>query len=113
MVSFEGFAEALVLAKKQQVDLEPLLSLINQSMVRSGVVDYKAPFILSRDFSANFPMRLMHKDIHLMLEAAKQNGVKLPGLETVDKVYEDSSKEGHSELDYAATLMTLEKAAGC
>ena len=111
-MTFEGFAEALVLAKKQQVDLEPLLSLINQSMVRSGVVDYKAPFVLSRDFSANFPMRLMHKDIHLMLEAAKQNGVKLPGLETVDKVYEDSRREVHSELDYAATLMTLEKAAG-
>lgn len=111
-MTFEGFAEALVLAKKQQVDLEPLLSLINQSMVRSGVVDYKAPFVLSRDFSANFPMRLMHKDIHLMLEAARQNGVKLPGLETVDKVYEDSTKQGHSELDYAATLMTLEKAAG-
>jgi 3-hydroxyisobutyrate dehydrogenase-like beta-hydroxyacid dehydrogenase len=111
-LTFEGFAEALVLAKKQGVDLQPLMSLINQSMVRSGVVDYKAPFVLSRDFSANFPMRLMHKDIHLMLEAARQNGVKLPGLETVDKVYEDSTREGHSDLDYAATLMTLEKAAG-
>ena len=111
-LTFEGFAEALVLAKKQGVDLEPLMSLINQSMVRSGVVDYKAPFVLSRDFSANFPMRLMHKDIHLMLDAAKQNGVKLPGLETVDKVYEDSIREGRSELDYAATLMTLERAAG-
>jgi 3-hydroxyisobutyrate dehydrogenase-like beta-hydroxyacid dehydrogenase len=111
-LTFEGFAEALVLAKKQGVDLQPLMTLINQSMVRSGVVDYKAPFVLSRDFSANFPMRLMHKDIHLMLEAARQNGVKLPGLETVDKVYEDSTREGHSDLDYAATLMTLEKAAG-
>jgi 3-hydroxyisobutyrate dehydrogenase-like beta-hydroxyacid dehydrogenase len=111
-LTFEGFAEALVLAKKQGVDLQPLMSLINQSMVRSGVVDYKAPFVLSRDFTANFPMRLMHKDIHLMLEAAHQNGVKLPGLETVDKVYESSTREGHSELDYAATLMTLEKAAG-
>jgi 3-hydroxyisobutyrate dehydrogenase/2-hydroxy-3-oxopropionate reductase len=111
-LTFEGFAEALVLAKKQGVDLQPLMSLINQSMVRSGVVDYKAPFVLSRDFTANFPMRLMHKDIHLMLEAAHQNGVKLPGLETVDKVYESSKREGNSELDYAATLMTLEKAAG-
>jgi 3-hydroxyisobutyrate dehydrogenase/2-hydroxy-3-oxopropionate reductase len=111
-LTFEGFAEALVLAEKQHVDLEPLLSLINQSMVRSGVVDYKAPFVLARDFSANFPMRLMHKDIHLMLEAARDNGVKLPGLETVDRVYESAIKDGHADLDYAATLMTLEKSAG-
>jgi 3-hydroxyisobutyrate dehydrogenase-like beta-hydroxyacid dehydrogenase len=111
-LTFEGFAEALVLAKKQGVNLEPLMSLINQSMVRSGVVDYKAPFVLSRDFTANFPMRLMHKDIHLMLEAAQQNGVKLPGLETVDRVYQTSRGEGNSELDYAATITTLEKASG-
>ena len=111
-LTYEGFAEALVLAKKQNVDLEPLLSLINQSMVRSGVVDYKAPFVLKRDFSANFPMKLMHKDIHLMLEAARQNGVKLPGLETVERVYESSVKEGKADLDYAATLTTLEKTAG-
>ncbi len=111
-LTFEGFAEALVLAKKQGVNLEPLMSLISQSMVRSGVVDYKAPFVLSRDFTANFPMKLMHKDINLMLEAARQNGVKLPALETVDKVYERSRAEGQSDLDYAATLVTLEKAAG-
>ena len=100
------------MAKKQGVEVKPLMSLINQSMVRSGVVDYKAPFVMARDFSANFPMRLMHKDIRLMLEAARQNGVKLPGLETVDKVYESSAREGNANLDYAATLMTLEKAAG-
>jgi 3-hydroxyisobutyrate dehydrogenase/2-hydroxy-3-oxopropionate reductase len=111
-LTYEGFAEALVLAEKQQVDLNALLSLIQQSMVRSGVVEYKAPFVLSRDFSANFPMRLMHKDIHLMLEAAKQQGVKLPALQTVDQVYEQASQQGYSELDYAATLMTLEKASG-
>lgn len=111
-LTFEGFAEALVLAKKQRVNLEPLMSLISQSMVRSGVVDYKAPFVLSRDFTPNFPMKLMHKDINLMLEAARQNGVKLPALETVDKIYQISRAEGHSDLDYAATLVTLEKAAG-
>jgi 3-hydroxyisobutyrate dehydrogenase-like beta-hydroxyacid dehydrogenase len=111
-LTFEGFAEALVLAKKQDVNLEPLMSLISQSMVRSGVVDYKAPFVLSRDFTANFPMKLMHKDINLMLEAARQNGVRLPALETVDEVYRKSRAEGQSDLDYAATLVTLEKAAG-
>ena len=52
-------------------------------MIRSGVVDYKAPFVLKRDFAPNFPLRLMHKDIRLALEAAKEVRVKLPALETV------------------------------
>jgi 3-hydroxyisobutyrate dehydrogenase-like beta-hydroxyacid dehydrogenase len=47
-----------------------------------------------------------------MLEAARQQGVKLPALETVDRIYEDAKKQGYSEMDYAATLMTLEKQAG-
>src|SRR5205085_7565355 len=56
---FEGFAEALTLATKLGVDINRLLPLVQASMVRSGVVDYKAPFILKRDFSPNFPLRLM------------------------------------------------------
>jgi 3-hydroxyisobutyrate dehydrogenase-like beta-hydroxyacid dehydrogenase len=108
-LTYEGFAEALLLARKQDVDVQPLMELIQQSMVRSGVVDYKAPFVLSRDFSPNFPMRLMHKDIHLMLEAARLNGVRLPGLETVERVYERAKQEGRTDLDYAATLLTLEE----
>jgi len=54
----------------------------------------------------------MHKDIHLMLEAAKESRVKLPALETVDEVYEVASEEGHDDQDYAATLILLEKWAG-
>ena len=81
-------------------------------MVRSGVVDYKAPFVLKRDFSANFPLRLMRKDIRLALEAAKEARVKLPALETVEEIYEMATEDGHSDLDYAATLTLLEKWAG-
>jgi len=109
---FEGFAEALTLATKLGVDAETLLPLIEASMVRSGVVDYKAPFILKRDFSANFPLRLMRKDIRLALEAAREARVKLPGLETVEEIYEMATEDGHENLDYAATLTLLEKWAG-
>ncbi len=52
---YEGFAEALTLATKLGVDAETLMPLIEASMVRSGVVEYKAPFVLKRDFSPNFP----------------------------------------------------------
>lgn len=109
---YEGFAEALTLATKLGVNTEALLPLVQASMVRSGVVDYKAPFILKRDFSPNFPLRLMHKDILLTLEAAKEARVKLPALETVEEIYDLATEEGQQDLDYAATLTLLEKWAG-
>ena len=111
-VTYEGFAEALTLATRLGVNMERLLELINASMVRSGVVEYKAPFVLKRDFTPNFPLRLMHKDIHLMLDAAREARIKLPALETVEEIYEIAADEGQGDLDYAATLALLEKWAG-
>jgi 3-hydroxyisobutyrate dehydrogenase-like beta-hydroxyacid dehydrogenase len=109
---YEGFAEGLTLAAKLGVDVQNLIGVIQASMVRSGVVDYKAPFVLKRDFTPNFPLRLMHKDIRLALEAAKEVRVKLPALETVEEIYEMATEDGHENLDYAATLTLLEKWAG-
>jgi 3-hydroxyisobutyrate dehydrogenase-like beta-hydroxyacid dehydrogenase len=109
---FEGLAEGLTLAKKLGVQPEKLFELIQASMIRSGVAEYKAPFILKKDYSPNFPLRLMHKDMHLMLDAAKESGVKLPGLEKIDEVYEAAKRAGLGDLDYAATIMLLEEWAG-
>ncbi len=109
---YEGFAEGLTLAAKLGVDPATLIPLINASMLKSGVVEYKAPFVLQRDFTANFPLKLMRKDIRLALEAAKEARVKLPGIETVEEVYDMAVEDGHADLDYAATLMLLEKWAG-
>lgn len=109
---YEGFAEALILATKLGVDAETLIPLVQATMVKSGVVEYKVPFILNRDFSPNFPLRLMHKDIRLALDAARESRIKLPGLEAVEEVYDLAGEEGHRDLDYAATLTLLEKWAG-
>jgi 3-hydroxyisobutyrate dehydrogenase/2-hydroxy-3-oxopropionate reductase len=109
---YEGFAEGLTLAAKLGVDAEKLIPLVNASMVKSGVVEYKAPFVLARDFTANFPLRLMRKDIRLALDAAKEVRAKLPALETVEEVYDLAIEDGHADLDYAATLLLLEKWAG-
>jgi 3-hydroxyisobutyrate dehydrogenase-like beta-hydroxyacid dehydrogenase len=111
-VIYEGFVEALTLGTKLGVDAESLLSLINASMVKSGVVEYKAPFVMKRDFTPNFPMRLMHKDILLALDAAKEARVKLPALEIVEEIYDVAMEDGQQDLDYAATITLLEKWAG-
>lgn len=109
---YEGFAEGLTLATKLGVEPSKMIELVQATMIRSGVTDYKAPFVLRRDYSPNFPLRLMHKDIRLMLEAAKEVRTKLPALETVEEIYDLATEEGYADLDYSATLALLEKWAG-
>ena len=109
---YEGLCESLTLAKKLGVPPEKMFQLIEASMVRSGVAEYKKPFILNQDYTPNFPLKLMHKDMHLMMDAARENGVKLPGLTKIDEIYEEASRLGYDDLDYAATIMLLEEWAG-
>lgn len=106
---YEGFAEALTLAKRLGVQPEKLVELTQASMVRSGVIDYKAPFVLKHDWSPNFPLRLMEKDLNLVKEAAAQQKLRLPGLESVRAVYERAREQGMSDLDYAATLDVVDR----
>jgi 3-hydroxyisobutyrate dehydrogenase-like beta-hydroxyacid dehydrogenase len=109
---FEGLAEGLVLAQKAGVSLRQMLDIIGATMLRSGVSEYKGPFLERRDFSPNFPLHLMLKDIRLMLDYARELRVKLPALETVEEVYAVAADEDLSHADYAATLTLLEKWAG-
>ncbi|MGH9412462.1 MAG: NAD(P)-dependent oxidoreductase [Terriglobales bacterium] len=106
---YQGMSEGLVLAEKSGVPAEQMLAIMGATMLRSGVSDYKSPAIAARDFKANFPLRLMLKDIHLMLDQARELRVKLPALETVEEVYSVAEEEGMGEMDYAAVLALLEK----
>jgi 3-hydroxyisobutyrate dehydrogenase-like beta-hydroxyacid dehydrogenase len=109
---YEGLCESLALARKLGVPVEKMFELIEASMIRSGVAEYKKPFILAQDYSPNFPLKLMHKDMHLMMDAAKENDVKLPGLAKIDEIYEEASRQGFDDLDYAVTITLLEEMAG-
>jgi 3-hydroxyisobutyrate dehydrogenase-like beta-hydroxyacid dehydrogenase len=109
---YEGLCESLTLAQKLGVAPEKMFELISASMIRSGVAEYKQPFILNRDYSPNFPLKLMHKDIHLMLDTGRENGVDLPGLAKIDEIYEEAHQAGFDDLDYASTITLLEERAG-
>jgi 3-hydroxyisobutyrate dehydrogenase-like beta-hydroxyacid dehydrogenase len=109
---FEAFAEGLLLATKLGVAPERLIEAIQASVVRSGVVDYKVSALLRRDFTPHLPLRLMRKDIRLMLDAAKEVQVKLPAVEAVQQVYERAAEGGLADMDYSAILEVLEKWAG-
>ncbi|MDR3764158.1 MAG: NAD(P)-dependent oxidoreductase [Acidobacteriota bacterium] len=104
---FQSFAEGLALTGKLGVPPEILLELIQNSMIKSGVTDYKGSFVLNNDWSPNFPLRLMLKDIHLMQDAARELNVELPALKEVEKVYQKAVDAGHANDDYAVTVETV------
>jgi 3-hydroxyisobutyrate dehydrogenase-like beta-hydroxyacid dehydrogenase len=98
----EALAEALTLVTSAGVEGDKLIEVMQSSMARAGVLDVKAPLMLKNEYPPSFPLRLMHKDIRLALELARQQGLNLPGASASYATYtsvKDTSKE---DLDYSA-----------
>jgi 3-hydroxyisobutyrate dehydrogenase/2-hydroxy-3-oxopropionate reductase len=108
----EVFCEGLVLAAKAGVAPETMLEILQSSMARAGITDFKAPFIFKGDFTPYFPLKLMHKDLELAMEAGFAQGVPMPTLAAVKEVYAAAKAQGKGDLDYAAVITFLEELAG-
>jgi 3-hydroxyisobutyrate dehydrogenase-like beta-hydroxyacid dehydrogenase len=108
----EVFSEGLVLATKTGVAPETMLEILQSSLARAALTDFKAPFILKGDFTPYFPLKLMHKDLELAMEAGYAHGVPMPTLAAVKEVYSAAKAQGKGDLDYAAIITFLEDLAG-
>lgn len=108
----EIFCEGFVLATKAGVKPEAMLEIIQGSMARAGITDFKAPFIFKGDFTPYFPLKLMHKDLELAAEAGYAMGVPMPVLAAVKEVYMTAKAQGKGEQDYGAIVTVLEEFAG-
>jgi len=108
----EIFSEGFVMAAKAGVRPEALFEVIQGSMARSALIDFKAPFIFKGDFTPYFALKLMHKDLQLAMENAYAQGVPMPAAAAVKEVYGAAKARGAAELDYAAVITFLEEVAG-
>lgn len=98
----QALAEGLELVTSSGVEPTKLLEVLQSSMGRAPVLDVKAPVILKRDFTPSFPLRLMHKDIRLAMELAKENGIELPAGTAAYQAYSSVKAAAKSDVDYAA-----------
>lgn len=108
----EVFCEGFVLATKAGVKPHTMFEIIQSSMARASLTDFKAPFIFKGDFTPYFPLKLMHKDLQLALEAAYAQNVTMPTAASVKEVYGAAKAKGKGDLDYAAVITILEDIAG-
>jgi 3-hydroxyisobutyrate dehydrogenase-like beta-hydroxyacid dehydrogenase len=108
----EIFSEGFVMATKAGVPPQTLLEIMQSSLARSGIVDFKAPFVFKGDFTPYFPLKLMHKDLELAMEAAYAQNLAMPATAAVKEVYGAAKAQGKGDLDYAAVITFLEGLAG-
>ena len=113
-------------AEKTVAALEPLFKALGKKVIRVGengagesakismnlmaaaiFEGFAEALALRGDWSANFHLRLMLKDIRLMLEAAAEEKIALPALKEIEKVYQRAVESGHADHDYAATVETV------
>jgi 3-hydroxyisobutyrate dehydrogenase/2-hydroxy-3-oxopropionate reductase len=110
--TLEVFCEGFILAAKAGVAPQTMLEIIQSSMARATLTDFKAPFIFKGDFTPYFPLKLMHKDLELAMEAGFAQNVPMPALAAVKEVYGAAKAQGKGDLDYAAVITFLEELAG-
>ena len=103
-----AFNEGMVLATKGGVDPKLMLEILDNSAAKSGLISYKAPFVFSRNFTTNFRVKWMHKDIGLMLESAKDLDVPLLLTGLTRQLFQTAIAAGHGDEDICSTIKVLE-----
>jgi 3-hydroxyisobutyrate dehydrogenase/2-hydroxy-3-oxopropionate reductase len=110
--TLQAFNEGLVLSTKAGVDPELMLTILENSAAKSGLVSFKAPYVFRRDFSTNFSVRWMHKDIGLMLDSGNELDVPLPLTAITQQQFRAAIATGHGEEDICSTIKVLEGLVG-
>ena len=102
----------MVLATKGGVDPKLMLEILTNSAAKSGLIDFKAPYVFNRDFSPQFSVKWMDKDIGLMLESGQELKVPLPLTGLTRQMFQAAIATGHAEEDICSTIKVLESIAG-
>jgi 2-hydroxy-3-oxopropionate reductase len=105
----EALAEAIGLTGAAGIAEEKLVEVMQSSMGRAPILDVKAPLMLKREFPASFPLRLMHKDVRLALELARERGISLPAGAAAFATYSAVKDSSHDDPDYAAVMRFWKK----
>ncbi|WP_160723583.1 NAD(P)-dependent oxidoreductase [Bacillus sp. USDA818B3_A] len=111
-INLISFTEAVTMATKAGIDPEIFVKVVNGGGARSGQVDNKAPKIINRDFTPHFMTNLIHKDLGLASEVAKELEVSTPVLAIVKELFQMAKAKGYGTEDMSAVIKCYEEWAG-
>ena len=102
-----GAAEAMLLAERAGVDPRAVKEALMGGFAASRMLDLQAPKMIARDFEGKVESRLHHKDIHIVLDMARQFGIELPASAAAAAVLDTLQQRGGARQDSAAIFNVL------
>ncbi len=85
-LDMEAIAEAVSLGEHLQIDRDVLLEVLSKTAVVAPAMGGKFRKIKDGDYSPEFPLRLMSKDMDLVMDAATASGADLPAASVAHNV---------------------------
>ena len=105
-------SEALLLAQGAGLDLKTTLAAVEGGAAGSWMLSNRGPQMIERDWRPGFTIDLQQKDLRLVLEAADDLGIPLPGVSLVFQLYRALQAQGLGPEGNHALVKALEQLAG-
>jgi 3-hydroxyisobutyrate dehydrogenase-like beta-hydroxyacid dehydrogenase len=105
--SMLAFSEGMLLGESLGIDREKLLDILVGSAIAAPFVAGKKAKIKTRDWAAEFPLKWMHKDLHLATVTGSEQGVPLPGVEAARESFALAMADGLADDDFSAIYQFL------
>lgn len=108
-----GLAEALSLAKQGDLDLDLTLEALQTGMADSTAMDQLGSKMIDGDYKPGFMVQHFVKDLCLVLEAAENAELTLPGVENANQLYGILNEIGGAAMGTQALELVYDDEAAC
>ena len=104
----QALAEALAFARRNELDLEKVISVISKGAAQSWQMENRwKPMSELKAEGFGFAIEWMRKDVGICLAQAKKTGARLPVTALVDQFYAHLEARGGKRWDSTASLIQL------
>jgi 3-hydroxyisobutyrate dehydrogenase/glyoxylate/succinic semialdehyde reductase len=102
-----AFSEALAFGESLGITKQSMFDTLAASPVMAPFLNFKRQKFENADFSVEFPLQWMHKDLHLAAETAYETGAALPATNVAKEIYALAMRAGLGEQDLSAVYKVI------
>jgi len=110
-INLEAAAEAISFAQAGGLDASCVVEAIGAGAAASWQLTNLGPKIIAGDYRPGFLIKLVRKDLRLVIEAARESGIALPGLSLMASMFNASAALGHDLDGTQAVAAALDRLA--